>query len=1042
MSLTSARPPRLILAALAACCLPPGAIAQNKPASSPATPPSANAQGTPAPPAITPEIKKAITQFQTAAKFQQQRKLPQAIAAYQEFLRLGAQAKMSDSMMLPAYDNLYRLYQARQDAKGMEAMLGHLAIAMPQNPGIQVEYALLYLGQKRFEEAEKSADKALKLKPPPPLGAQAHFARGAVAHTRKQWGMAEKEYAASLSLIPGNPQVLFNLLQAQNEQKKTLPAIKTAEKLVKIAPRMVPAWLLLASLRQQNKDLPGAISAYNGVLKAEPKNRIALFNRALLAQQLMRVDEAISAYAAYLATAPDDFTAHFNLGLLYEGLHNYAGARKHFGAAASLKPKEARVLFQWALSEREAGFAMPPGKQKTDLLAQSVVHFKQAIALDPKNVDMQNQLAALYERDNHFEEAVALFKQRQAQDPDNPEPYQRLTTAFMGMRRIDDAIAEWRKYRSRKPNDPISYGEIATLLESGGKWQEARDERLEQIKLDPKDGFAKLSLAHAYRELKQPDNAASEYRLLLDMDVSAKDVGDKERVYIAAARRNWRVKAWKGLSEVSADAGKYEEAIAYLHNVQEDAIQQAKRDQKPADAQTYLDIASLYERAKQPEPARKELRALTDMRPDDSKAFAALSDFEERQGQTEAAVTALRRAEERDGDPINYGLQIAGLYQKHSLPDKAIAEYARLLEKHPKEARIQEPYAAYLGQAGNDSHALALYDSLLKANPKDIKLLDKKAIVLTRLKRYPESIAVREKIVDAQPEVYQAYADLSNLYTLENRPEAYRQWLGSRVEKDPGNLAAMAALVDAYAQQKLEEDGWKLVRGIVQKHKGDPEVQQAYVNVLLQHKRVEEAIGAQREVAQSRPNDLDTHIKLADMLADSGNPGESNKVFVTMSESADVPLPTRLKARRVLAQRLERQGKLEDAIQQYKAIVKAEPGDMTSTFALGRVLIQAGHDQEAIAYYTEHAGEAKMPAPFRAYYLVRLGSVYEKQGHKDEALRQYREAQRVYPQNDEVGVAIQRLTQVKPDNSKPTGQNAEDKKPVNAASDSVKPTGK
>ena len=75
--------------------------------------------------------------------------------------------------------------------------------------------------------------------------------------------------------------------------------------------------------------------------------------------------------------------------------------------------------------------------------------------------------------------------------------------------------------------------------------------------------------------------------------------------------------------------------------MQEEEIQQAKRDQKPADAQTYLDIANLYERANQPEPARKELKALTDMRPDDSKAFAALSDFEERHGQTEAAVTAL-----------------------------------------------------------------------------------------------------------------------------------------------------------------------------------------------------------------------------------------------------------------------------------------------------------------------------------------------------------------------------------------------------------------
>ncbi len=172
--------PRLILAALAACCLSPAVGAQNKPASPPPRPPARarrepTRRGRPRRPRLRPKSRKAIAQFQTAAKFQQERKIPQAIAAYQEFLRLGAQAKMSDSMMLPAYDNLFRLYQSRQDAKGMESTLGHLAQSMPQNPGIQVEYALLYLGQKRFDEAEKSADKTLTLKPPPPLGSAGAF---------------------------------------------------------------------------------------------------------------------------------------------------------------------------------------------------------------------------------------------------------------------------------------------------------------------------------------------------------------------------------------------------------------------------------------------------------------------------------------------------------------------------------------------------------------------------------------------------------------------------------------------------------------------------------------------------------------------------------------------------------------------------------------------------------------------------------------------------------------------------------------------------
>ena len=454
---------------------------------------------------------------------------------------------------------------------------------------------------------------------------------------------------------------------------------------------------------------------------------------------MLRVDDAITAYAALLEVAPNDYTAHYNLGLLYAGLRNYTAARQHFSAAAAVKPKDTRALSRLALSEREAGFNAPDPKERARLLSQAIAHYKQAIALDAKNTDLTNQLAALYERDNRFDDAVVLFRQRQQQDLDNPEPYHRLTDAFIGMQRVDDAIAEWRKYRSRKPNDPVSYAEIASLQESLGKWQEAHDERLEQIKLDPKDGFAKLGLARDFRELKQPDNAASEYRLVLDMDVSAKDAGDKERLYIAAARRNWRLKAWQGLSELSAADNKFDEAIAYLRNIQEDTVQQAKRDQKLPDAQTYLDIAGLYERAKQPDKAGQELKALTDARPDDDKAFAALSAFEERQGNVEAAVTALHRAEERSPDPVLYGLQSANLYQKHNLPDKVLAEYARLLEKHPKDARVLTPYADTLGQAGNDARALPIYDFHAESHAQRRKVAGQKSHCASTLEAHPGS---------------------------------------------------------------------------------------------------------------------------------------------------------------------------------------------------------------------------------------------------------------------------------------------------------------
>jgi tetratricopeptide (TPR) repeat protein len=1015
MSVSFARPCRVMLAALLLACGPMGAFAQQNASKTPppAPPAGGNSARASAPPNITPEVRKALAQFQAAEQLRKQGKSKEAIAAYQEFLRLADAAKMGEGAQVPAFGALYEIYRIRQDTQGMETALQRMVKVTPQDPRVWVAFASLYLQEKKFSEAVSSADKALTLKSDPQLAGQAHLVRGTVAFLHKQWAEAEAEYAAVIKVVPDNPEWLSKLLLAQNAQHKTRPAITTAERLLKVAPRMTPVRLLLAQLKEQNKDPLGALATYADALKIEPNNAAVLFNRALLLQRMQKWDEAVSAYSAYLALAPKDFNAQYNVGLLYQSLRNVVAARKHFAAAAQINPKSKAALFNLAMCEREAGFAAPTPRDRADTLSAAITHFKQAIALDPKDRILQNQLAALYERDGRFQETLAIFQQQQQADPDNPEPYRLIAHLSIAMREPDRGIAEWRKYRSRKPGDPASYGEVADLLEAEGKWKEASEERLLQIQHDPKDGQAKLDLAREYRQLKQPENAETEYKLILDADVTGKDAGEKERPYVAASRRNWRMRAWRGLSELSDAAGKTQEAIDYLQNVQQEETNLAKQAQQQPPEQTFVDIANLYERSKQIDLARKELKALTEARPDDDTAFAALAEFELRQGRVAEAVFAYNRAEERAKDPIAYGLKAALAYQKQNQLDKAIAEYTRLVNKYPNEPRVATPLAETLEQSHDDIHALALYNAQLKMQPDSVSLLDKKAGVLIRLKRYAEARAVREKIVDRQPTEYQAYANIGYLYELEGKPELYRQWLTARVAQSPTLLPAMAALVDAYVKQKQEEEGWKVVRGIVQKHRDDVDVQETFVSVLSQHKHLSEAIEIRRQIARQNPKDLEMQTRLADLLIADGQKDEADKWLSAYVERADIPIQTRLQARRILAKQLGAEGKNTEAIVQYQRIVQADLNDLSSVISLGRLLVQSGRDDDAARLYSDQVKRENVPPFVIAHFLTLIGDIYVKQGRKSEAKAQYEKALRLNPQNKDAALGMQRLASAK-----------------------------
>lgn len=943
-------------------------------------PKSPPATGKPATPAkqLTPAAQKAVAQYDRAAHLQRARKAPEAIAAYKTFLRLAAAAKFPPKGTLPAYVNL----------------------------------AILYTEQRRFAEAKQAANRALELSPPPELAAPLHFALGNVALAKNDLTTAAKEFGLSARQAPKNAQAHLNLGFALARQKKYKPALAALERARKLQPKLTQAEFYIAALKQEMRDVPGAIAAYEVVLKEEPRHPQALLNRALLLHQLGKTQEAITTYLAALEVRPNSFAAHLNVGQLYYSLDNFTAAKQHFEAAHKLDPKNFRALTSLAYAQMQSAGALPNLTARDAGFKQAETTFKQALALAPKDTPTQSGLGFLYQRMGRYDDALAIFRKLRDAAPDDVTHTYQIAQTYTAQRNVERVLETWREYRARKPDDPVSYEEAARTLEAAGRYDQALAEWRLLLARKPDVGVTGGALAAMARDLiplKRAAEARTQFQAVLALDSSGKGVAPKKRNVTLAALKAARMEALRGLARLAVSEGKTQEAVAWWNKVKEAEVAESVKTGHAPDPQTYLEIARLYEQAKNLELAAEEYRALARVAPTDPTPHAKLAELYAKQGHLEQAIAAYRAAVERASDPTPYRLEIADLYRRNKQLDKALAEYEALRTENPNDIRIYDPLARAYEQAGQDEKALAAYEALAKREPTFRWVEGRKAVILTRLKRYDAARALYEKQQESNPDDLQVYADLANLYKLEGRPDAFLPWLKARFEKTPASGALLTALLDEFARQQKAEAGWAYLREAAEKRKTDRRFLESYAGLLAQRNRKADALEVARQIAAQNPKDIAAQSTLIAQLDANGKPEEATRINEALVALADLPVSQRTGLRRRLAQRYAKAGRSAEAIAQYQEIVKAVPTDFVSTLTLAQLLTEAGRYTDAASLYLNLSQQNSYPPEMRAQFLVRLGGVYEKQGVKADAIVQYREALKMSPQNAEAAAALKRL---------------------------------
>jgi tetratricopeptide (TPR) repeat protein/ubiquinone/menaquinone biosynthesis C-methylase UbiE len=245
--------------------------------------------------------------------------------------------------------------------------------------------------------------------------AQHLFAQALQHHRLGQLPEAERYYRSMLAVKPKHEHSLYNLgLLALQTGRNDLGA-EMLGKAIAINGRD-PEWRYnYAYSLQQGGRLDEAAEQYGRAVALKPDYAEAHLNLGNLLLRLGRLPEATVSYQKVAALKPDFAETHYNLGNVFamQGKHDEAIAC--FERSIAIKPL--------AEAHNNLGIALASDPARAE---QAMAHYRQALAINPRFVEAETNIANLHAARGEYEKAAELFGKIVQAYPENADAHESL----------------------------------------------------------------------------------------------------------------------------------------------------------------------------------------------------------------------------------------------------------------------------------------------------------------------------------------------------------------------------------------------------------------------------------------------------------------------------------------------------------------------------------------------------------------------------------------------------------------------------------------
>lgn len=263
-----------------------------------------------------------------------------------------------------------------------------------------------------------------------------------------------------------------------------------------------------AIIYHQNGDAVNAQNCYQQILQHEPNHTDSLHYLGILYLQTGDYPHAIDFIIAAIETNPANATAamYSNLGAVYRAQNHLESAMESFRQALKLEPQNVNALYNLSIV-----------LQLNGKIEAAIDSYKQLILIQPNHAEAYYNLGTLFEQQENLQKAKEYYQQALVLNPNLSVAYFNLAVVLQKQGELEQAISIYQQAIQLKPDYAEAYYGLAVVFSRQNNVEEAIKNFQQAIfyKQDYKDVFYQLGCL--YKQQNKRDKAAENYRKALQI---------------------------------------------------------------------------------------------------------------------------------------------------------------------------------------------------------------------------------------------------------------------------------------------------------------------------------------------------------------------------------------------------------------------------------------------------------------------------------------------------------------------------------------------
>ncbi len=527
-------------------------------------------------------------------------------------------------------------------------------------------------------------------------------------------------------------------------------------------------YTLLGLQYEEADDAPAALKAYLSALNADPHSLFLLNRIASISMSLGKLDNALRYAESAKRLAPHDIKTLHLIGEILVAYGKAEDAKGIYGQIIKIEPQNAEAYFKLA-----EVFSLEKNLEKAEAIIKQAIalhlngslgyyylgkmaiennspekglaYFLDALTLNPRNVHLHLEIAALYETQGKSDEAKNVYRHILDEIyPGNKEAATKLISLLIRDKSWDEALTQlddFAKYEPLNLNIPLQ--SVLIWVEKKA-YAHAIEKLLPVIYAKPGDRHLQRYLASLYEENNEYDKAIAIYQTMLDGEhaydirlrlgalyyyklnnteealaqgaLAKKSDPKKPQAYIFTGRVLHHLKRYEEAAQALIEGidqganhpdlhfhlGATYDKLSRFEDVVEEMEKTIQLDANHADALNYLGY-TFVEKGMRLDDAVVMIKRALIVRPDDGYFVDSLGWAFYKKGMIQDALTTLKRAVSlAPEDPVIHE-HLGEVYLQVNERDLAREAWNHSLQLDPKNEKL----AVQFKEAGFESPPLA-----------------------------------------------------------------------------------------------------------------------------------------------------------------------------------------------------------------------------------------------------------------------------------------------------------------------------------------------